>query len=341
MTEPIDPSEPAVDAGHLLPPEVWALVVEGARRRAESLELPAHGVALIDRIIAARSHGGKMLGGPRLGVIHSAETPLEAGYAYSIAANWFATVATTSATVMIDPAETIRLLPDDTIAWHVGPAANPFTVGAEQAGRASMTRAEWLTPAGRAQMERVADYMRDVRDAWGLPLRWATDAEIRAAAQPGGPRVGWCTHADIARVLGGTTHTDPGGQYPRDELMSIATGGVSPTTGDDELSDPNVVRVIQETANGVQALIGVAARPLEVEARLTARLDALGETVRQLAAGQGVKIDLAAIEAAAERGVARAIESIETTVTVRPALAPLHVVADRIVDAVGELEATR
>lgn len=220
------------DAGHLLPLEVWQAVVAGAEARAAELAAPlaepAPGrLTLPDRTIPARSHGGKMPGGPRLGVIHSAETPLAVGYAYSIAANWFATKATTSATVMIDPAETIRLLPDDTVSYAVGPRANGFTVNVEQAGRASMTRAEWLSPSvGIPQMRNVAEYMRECRDRWGLPLRWATDAEIRRASTDTNFRAGWCQHDDIRRVLGATDHTDPGVNYPGTELMQLAnTGG--------------------------------------------------------------------------------------------------------------------
>jgi hypothetical protein len=242
------------DVGHLLPADVWQQVREDAARRAERLQgvvpagQPTTGragrFALPDRTIAARSHGGIMPGGPRLGVIHSAETPLAAGYAYSIAANWFATKATTSATVMIDPAETIRLLPDNVVSYAVGPRANGFTVNVEQSGRAVMASAEWLSPnAGRPQMVRVATYMRECRDIWGMPLRWATDAQIRAAAAGGAPQ-GWCTHDDVRRVLGGTTHTDPGGNYPRGELMALATGG---QLEDDMGFGPEAAMTVAET----------------------------------------------------------------------------------------------
>lgn len=211
--------EPAGDPGHLIPDEVWAAVVAAV----EAPEQPAGLYAVPDRTISARSHGGIMPGGPRMGVLHSAETPLRAGYAYSISANWFATQATTSATVMIDPAETIRLLPDNVVSYAVGPRANGFTINVEQAGYARLTYAEWTTPAGRQQMARVALFMRECRDRWGIPLRWATDEQIRAAAA-GSALAGWCQHDDVRRVLGGTTHHDPTPHYPLDELMELARG---------------------------------------------------------------------------------------------------------------------
>jgi hypothetical protein len=77
---------------------------------------------------------------------------------------------------------------------------------------------------------------------------------------------------------------------------------------------PDQARVLTETRNAVQALIGVAERPLQVEARLTARIAALQALVQQLAENQGTSIDLDAVEDVVERGVADAIAAIETTV---------------------------
>lgn len=247
---------PATDAGHLLPAAAWDAVVAGVQSRPAS-----RGRALPDRTVTAYAHGGVMTGGPRLGVIHSAETPLTAGYAYSIAANWFATAAAgTSATVMVDPAETVRLLPDNVVAYHVGAKGNGFTVGVEQAGRAAFTRADWLTADGRAQLARVAQYMRECRDRWGIPLRWATDAQIKAAAVAGSQPQGWCTHDDVRRVLGGTTHSDPGtGRYPADELMAAAIGeddDVALTTAD---LDAIAARVVERLVSGKRPLWQVLA----------------------------------------------------------------------------------
>jgi hypothetical protein len=330
------------DPGHLLPDDAWQAVVDGAAARLEQLAdpRPAVGYAAIDRTIAARSHGGIMAGGPRLGVIHSAETPLAPGYAYSIAANWFATKATTSATVMIDPTETIRLLPDNVVAYHVGPNGNGFTVGVEQAGYARLTRAEWLTPAGLAQMRRVADYMRECRDRWGMPLRWASPAEIRAAKAGGAP-VGWCTHDDVRAVLGGTTHTDPRPNYPQDELMRLAaTGedadvafeavhamtlaetrwfveqmkpvldGLHVTIADEDAQTDRLEWALTDPQQGVRAQI----------AGVVGQLSGLGEAIAQLGAGGGGVIDLAAVQAASAAGVREVFAKL-TEAPARPATA--------------------
>lgn len=229
------------DPGHLLPDDVWETVQQEAGEREQDLaELedgdddPARRSAAgpltaTSRTIRAYAHGGIMPGGPRLAVLHSAETPLRAGYAYSIAANWFATSrAGTSAHLMIDPAEAIRLLPDNVVAYAVGPRGNGFTWNLEQSGYASGGRRGWLSdPLGLQQMRRVATEMRELRERTGMPLRRATDAQIVAAARGELQRAGWCEHDDIRRVLGGTTHTDPG-DYPWGELLDLATEKPAP-----------------------------------------------------------------------------------------------------------------
>lgn len=173
-------------------------------------------MTVIDRFVQAVSHGGQMH--PTLQVVHSAETPLRAGYAKSIAENWFGKSATTSAHFMVDPVELIRMLSDNVVAYAVGPKANGFTLNWEQAGYARLSRAEWTTPDGMAQMNRLAAGLRERGEANGIPLRWATDDDIRAAAR--GVPGGICFHDDIRRVLGGTTHVDPMPNYPRDLLMA-------------------------------------------------------------------------------------------------------------------------
>jgi hypothetical protein len=178
-------------------------------------------VTCVTRFVQAVSHGGAMTR-PTLIVVHSAETPLAAGYAQSIAVNWFGKAADTSAHFMVDPVETIRMLSDNVVSYAVGPKANGFTLNIEQAGRAAFTREQWATPDGMKQHTRVGTLVRELSDTRGIPLRWATDAQIRDAARgiPGGV----CMHDDIHRVLGGTTHTDPGQGYPRDLMWAAATG---------------------------------------------------------------------------------------------------------------------
>jgi hypothetical protein len=170
--------------------------------------------------IQAAGMGGTLR--PWLVVIHSMEAPLRTGVARSIA-QMFASNVATSAHECVGPDETIQCVPWNRKAWHVGPAANGCSLGIEQTGYAAYGRAQWTTADGLAQLTRVADVARAMCVQWGIAQRWATDAEIRAAAAGHGPG-GICTHADITRVLGGTTHTDPGPNYPRDLLQAAVNG---------------------------------------------------------------------------------------------------------------------
>jgi len=222
MTEPQPTTpEPTDDPGHLLPDAIWAKVVadvaKRARRRSVTRASATVDYGQITKTIPAYAHGGVL---PRvtLIVVHDAETPLQAGYADSIATRWFGTPAAgTSAHAIADPVDLIEMLPDNVTAWHVGPNANGFTLGIEQAGYARLTRADWTAPDALVQIKRVGAWVRGKALAHGIPLRWATDDQIRAAAH--GVAGGVCRHADIARVLGGTTHTDPTPNYPYDLLQ--------------------------------------------------------------------------------------------------------------------------
>lgn len=186
-------------------------------------------MTVVDRFVQAVSHGGLMTK-PTLIVVHSAETPLKAGYAKSIAENWFGKAATTSAHFMVDPAEIIRLLSDNVVSYAVGPKANGFTLNIEQAGYARLTRAEWTTPDGLKQLAKVGALIAELAAANSIPLRYATDDQIRAAARgvPGGV----CFHDDVRRVIGGTTHVDPLPYYPRDLLEQAWT----PATEEDDMT---------------------------------------------------------------------------------------------------------
>jgi hypothetical protein len=173
-----------------------------------------------DRVVTARFHGGQMTGPPTFVCIHSAETPLADSYVASIA-EFFrqGPAAGTSAHHMTGPHSWIQLLPEDVVAYAAGPKANSRGVHVEQTGRASLTRAQWCTPDGMALHATTARCASEACARWGIPVRWATDAQLKAAAAGQAAGGGLVTHGQVARVLGGTTHTDPGPGYPADVLL--------------------------------------------------------------------------------------------------------------------------
>lgn len=149
-------------------------------------------------------------------VIHSVEGPLEAGLAESLARYYFGTTACneTSAHAIIGPDLIVEMVPPAWMAWQCG-NGNQRGYGMEQTGYARFSRAEWTTPLGMKQLTNVAWWAAQKCRELGIPARWLTDEQLATKGQKG-----FVTHNDVTRVLGGTTHTDPGPDYPRDLLMA-------------------------------------------------------------------------------------------------------------------------
>jgi N-acetyl-anhydromuramyl-L-alanine amidase AmpD len=89
----------------------------------------------------------------------------------------------------------------------------------ELSGFASQTRAQWLDEFGMGMFRRVAPYIRADAERFGIPLRRCTVADLKAF------RPGVTSHNDLRLAFGGTTHTDPGPNFPWDVFMDIITGG--------------------------------------------------------------------------------------------------------------------
>jgi hypothetical protein len=189
---------------------------QARQRYSTGLRLRLHGT------VNAPSHGGNR-GRPTFGVFHSMECPMRAGYAASIA-KYFARGPGTSCHYNVDPAETWGVLSDSLVGWHVG-NANNRSIGLEQAGRAAMSRGEWTTPEGMAQHARAAEIVRHARDEYGIGMYFMSDQQLRDA-HAGRIIGGWTTHDQCRRVIGGTSHTDPGRGWPGDVVMGLAAGQV-------------------------------------------------------------------------------------------------------------------
>lgn len=229
------PPEPD-DPGHLLPDRDWEKAEELAeehRQRIEHGQPPQEAIRPDGRFgtglrlalagtVQARSHG-PVRGRPTFGVFHTMETPLRAGYAASIA-RYFAGGPGTSCHYNVDPAETWGVLPDNIVGWHVG-NANTRSLGLEQSGRAAMTREQWLADDGMAQHRRSAEIVRHGRDEYGIGMFLMSDQQLRDA-HAGKIIGGWTTHDQCRRVIGGTTHTDPGSGWPVDVVLQLAAGTV-------------------------------------------------------------------------------------------------------------------
>lgn len=131
-------------------------------------------------------------------------------------ANWFARSPAnggpgTSATDIFDPVEGILMVAPTTIPYHCGPKGNGRGTGSEHCGSVNLTKAQWLTDRAKKMLDRSARAAAQEahRRKWTLAqCRWLTVSEVARFV------AGFCTHNDIRLALGGTTHSDPGPNFP-------------------------------------------------------------------------------------------------------------------------------
>lgn len=187
--------------------------------------------------IPAAAHGGQFpKDPPPFIVIHSTEGPMSDGNARALA-QWFAKTTAeggpgTSATDIFDPVEGIRMLDDHTIPYHVGGAGNPKGKGSEHCGSVDLTTDQWLSDRGKAMLDRSARANAEEARHRGWTLdqcRWLTVTQVAAYT------AGFCTHNDIRLALGGTTHTDPGPNFPYSWYMDrVRAWYQDPANGGDD-----------------------------------------------------------------------------------------------------------
>lgn len=147
--------------------------------------------------------------------VHSAESPLERGYAKSLT-NWSNTApqVLSSWNTFIDPGVCVRAVNTYNASWHAS-WANSLSVGYEQAGYAAFSRDTWMSLEGRRQLERLAIEMAADAEIFDIPLRWLTQAQVNAI-RAGNTRIkGLASHAQIDPAY----RTDPGTGFPYGYLL--------------------------------------------------------------------------------------------------------------------------
>lgn len=160
--------------------------------------------------------------------VHSAETPLEPGYAQSVTQNWLNRPdVEASINAFAGPDTLVRSVHTDYAAWHAS-WANSLTVGYEMTGYAAFSRAQWLTPNGQNMIDRLAREMAMDAKIYGIPLRWLSNDEVNQIRNGNRSIKGLATHAQIDPA----NRTDPGAGFPYDVLMACIRvySGVAVTT---------------------------------------------------------------------------------------------------------------
>jgi N-acetyl-anhydromuramyl-L-alanine amidase AmpD len=137
-------------------------------------------------------------------------------------------------------------------AWTVGNRpGNNRGINHEYAGFAGQGRGGWLDPYSRAMFAQSAPYIRADAKRYGIPLERRTVAELKAW------KPGITSHNDLRQAFGGTTHTDPGPNFPWDVYLEIIRGTpVSPPVLPKEYDMAFMFRVqpLQEVwkSNGIE-----------------------------------------------------------------------------------------
>lgn len=225
--------------------------------------------------------------GPPLWIVwHSMEASEYGGRAESTAA-YFANPSdgrSVSAHFCCDDNSVIQCVDEDDSAWTVGNRPGNYCgVNVELGGYARQTRAEWLDAFGVAMFARVAPIVAASMTRWHIPNRWCSIDDLKAR------RPGHTTHNDLRVAFGMTTHTDPGGGFPRDYILAAVGAALNPEGEDmDDQAAHDLTWTVLGMASGANPIViparagGAPAR--SIPNRLIQLALAQAETSRALAA---------------------------------------------------------
>lgn len=228
-------------------------------------------------------------------------------------------------------------------AGHAGSSnGNENAIAFEITGTNDKSRDWWLSNVAWSQLGYVIAYLiQHDPDFAGFQVRRASVAEMKS-----NPKVkAFYSHNDMRLAWGGTTHDDPGPNFPWDRLFSAvneALGGTPPTAqgGDDDMAEKDVIDIVNLLTQGISTA-GYAnqdAEPLNdiaatlnlkvLKDQLDAVLAVVSKPAAQVTLSDAQFADLKATLAAAgdgltgeevEQAVARALAAAKLTTSFGPA----------------------
>jgi hypothetical protein len=164
---------------------------------------------------------GRPDGPPLWIVIHDMEAGESSTRAESTAA-YFATMPDgrrVSSHYCVDDDSVIQCVRLADVAWTVGNRPGNYRgINWELAGFARQTRQEWLDEFGRAMFAQMVPIVLADAAEYEIPLRRCTIDDLLDK------RPGITCHNDLRIAYGGTTHTDPGPNFPWDYFLALLTG---------------------------------------------------------------------------------------------------------------------
>ncbi len=172
--------------------------------------------------LRASQHRGEMKNRVRWLVIHTAEAPLTASSAEGVARD------------CASGADGRK------VSWHYSPDRDSVACSLNEvyAGRhtgsktvdersiaiemAAYSAGVWSSLAYKDLLKVTAQLAADICFRYSIPVRKLTDSQL-AAAKSGTYVEGIISHAQSAKIMGGSTHTDPGPNFPWPEFLSLVT----------------------------------------------------------------------------------------------------------------------
>jgi len=172
---------------------------------------------------AAGYTAGRPDGKPLWIVIHDMEASETPTRAESTAA-YFANPGdgrNVSSHYCVDSNSVVQCVDLDDSAWTVGNRpGNNRGINWELSGFASQSKGQWLDDFGWAMFAQMAPLVRSDGKRFGIPLERRTVAELQAF------KPGITSHNDLRLAFSGTTHTDPGPNFPWAEFLAVMNGEV-------------------------------------------------------------------------------------------------------------------
>lgn len=176
----------------------------------------------ITQIPSPNKHSGRTRK-PRVVVLHTMESPEKATTAEDVARNWFAkTAARASAHYCVDADSIVQCVSEADTAW-AAPGANADGIQIELAGRAGQGAEGWADAYSVAELELAARLVADICTRHDIPIRRLTRQQLADGER------GIIGHADASFVYRLSDHTDPGPDFPWDQVITQAKKHASPT----------------------------------------------------------------------------------------------------------------
>lgn len=159
----------------------------------------------------------------RVVVIHTMESPESATTAEDVARNWFAkTAARSSAHYCVDSDSIVQCVSEADTAW-AAPGANADGIQIELAGRAGQGAAGWVDPYSVAELDLAARLIAYICTRHSIPIRKLTREQLATGER------GIIGHVDASTVYRLSDHTDPGPDFPWDQVIAKARSYAAPT----------------------------------------------------------------------------------------------------------------